>query len=124
MGFTEVRKKTEEESRKRFDDKFREQSKKRLLKAVETKMRTTFIGAISAIEEELGALWGHGKNKLTEEEEEFKRIWERLRSHILDTGNSQLRAIVKEINQYNIAWEEQYVSLYLSKKMEELNGSK
>tara|TARA_R100001509_G_scaffold135428_1_gene89155 strand:+ start:2252 stop:2635 length:384 start_codon:yes stop_codon:yes gene_type:complete len=87
--------------------KYEEKSKKRLSNIVSTKIKTSFIGAISSCEESFGFLWGHGKDEadLTEEESTMREMWEILRAKILDNGNTQLRAAINEINSYSISWD-------------------
>ncbi len=89
------------------DSKYKEKSKKRLSNIISTKMKTSFIGSISACENSFGFLWGHGKpeNELDEEELSMREIWESVRAQILDNGNSQLRATMNEIHNYTISWD-------------------
>ena len=88
------------------EERYKEKSKKRLSNIITTKMKTSFIGAISACEDNFGFLWGHKKNEeeLTENELAMREIWESLRAQILDNGNSQLRSSINEIDNYNIEW--------------------
>lgn len=92
--------KAKEENEKRY----REESKKRYIKIQDKKMDTIIIGAIAAIENKLGFCWGNGKTNLTKTEQEFKKIWQELRTEILDKGNSQKRALHKELEQYELNW--------------------
>ena len=89
------------------DKKYKEKSKKRLSSIITTKMKTSFIGAISSCENHFGFLWGHGKDdvELTEKELSAKEVWENLRAEILDNGNTQLRACINEISHYTISWD-------------------
>ena len=89
------------------DNKYKEKSKKRLSNIVSTKIRTSFIGAISTCEEHFGFLWGHGKEEASLDDNELamKEIWENVRASILDNGNTQLRATINELNNYSINWE-------------------
>lgn len=89
------------------DSKYRDKSKKRLSNIVGTKIKTSFIGAISSCENNFGFLWGHGKpeNELDEQELSMREIWENVRAEILDNGNSQLRATMNEMNNYTINWD-------------------
>lgn len=65
-----------------------------LLLEIEKRIRTTFIGAISSLEESK-----YGKLEGDEWDEEF----DRLRTEILDKGNVQLRAVQKLIEDYQVA---------------------
>jgi hypothetical protein len=60
-------------------------SLERLNKSIETKFRTTFIGALSAFEEEFGYEWGDRKpeHALTDEQYNMRKRWERVRMTIL-----------------------------------------
>tara|TARA_B100000959_G_C14975039_1_gene621227 strand:+ start:2286 stop:2663 length:378 start_codon:yes stop_codon:yes gene_type:complete len=108
----------QQKQRELKESKYKERSKKRLSSIVSTKMKTSFIGAISACESHIGFLWGHGKpdNELSEEEVSMKEIWENVRAQILDNGNSQLRATMNEMNQYTISWTRYHVDLNIEKE--------
>jgi len=82
------------------------QSKERMKRNMETKIRTTMIGSLSVIDDTLGYLWGQGKprSQLTDQEIEMEQIKEELRTEILNNGNNQIRAASAEINQYDITW--------------------
>lgn len=88
------------------DDKVQEACRKRLEKIVTTKIRTTFIGALSTFEEFFGWLWGYDENReLTPDEEQIKELWNKAREQILDKGNNQLRSIKSELKQYTVNWD-------------------
>lgn len=95
------------------ENKYKEKSKKRLATILTTKIKTSFIGSISSIENHFGFLWGHGKpeDELTESEASMREIWEEARANILDNGNTQLRAAMNEISNYSINWDRFYVEL-------------
>ena len=59
------------------EDRYYSHSKKRFIKVMGTKFKTTMIGALAAFEENFGDLWGHGKSEqeLTPEEKEYREIW-------------------------------------------------
>jgi hypothetical protein len=92
------------QNKRNSDEEYKLQSKERFIKIVNKKFTNTFIGAISDIEEEFGYLWGHGKNKISQEESEFRDRWDILRNKILDRGNAQMRAVSKELEQYELNW--------------------
>lgn len=104
-----ARQKQKEESK----NKYMEKSKKRLSNIVSTKVKTSFIGAISACENHFGVLWGHGKNdeELDENEIAMREVWEDVRAQILDNGNTQLRAAMNEIDDYTITWNRYSMSI-------------
>ena len=86
------------------DQKYEAHSKSMLKKHIETKFKTTMIGALSKFEELFGHLWGHGltEDQLTEEQLRFREAWQLARTEILNNGNNQLRAAQNEIEQYTI----------------------
>ena len=100
------------------EEKYKQRSKKRLSTIFTTKMKTSFIGAISSCENNFGFLWGHGKPEedLTDEEQGMKKIWDEARAEILDNGNTQLRAALNEINNYSIAWDRYHMDLDITEK--------
>ena len=88
-------------------ERYFEQSKRRLLEVLEKKLKTTFIGAVSAIEESsFGKLWGHGlhPNERTENQQRWYEVWQQLRTKILNNGNNQLRAVQSELELYKVEW--------------------
>ena len=95
--------KSDEEKLKK---KYESDSKTRLFKITSTKIRTSFIGALSAFEQNFGELWGHRlpDSELTDEQLRWKDIWEACRTSILNNGNHQIRAVENEMNQYLISW--------------------
>jgi len=99
------------------DEEYLKQSKQRLIKIATQKLRTTMIGALSAIEKHFGFCMGFnefgqdgGKN-LTPEEKHMKDIYDDLRSEILDVGNGQIRNLETELQQYEIKWERFQINL-------------
>lgn len=96
---------TKQEEEK-FKKKYEIDSKNRLFKITSTKIRTAFIGALSAFEQNFGHLWGHRlqDSELTDEQLEYKEIWELCRTSILNNGNHQIRAVENEMSQYAISW--------------------
>ncbi len=102
------------------ENKYKDKSKKRLSNIISTKIKTSFIGAISSCENNFGFLWGHGKadEDLSENEEAMKEIWETVRAAILDNGNTQLRASLNEISNYSINWDRYKLDLPITKDKE------
>lgn len=80
--------------------KYKEDSRERLSSNVKKKVQTTMIGAISSIEEHFGFLWDSD----TQEAEQMRQLFFRLRSEILDKGNYQIRNIDAELAQYDVEW--------------------
>lgn len=86
--------------------RYDEQSRRRLLRTLEKKLNTSFIGALSKFETFFGPLWGHRKDEseLTPEQKKWREIWSLCRTEILNNGNNQLRAIQSEVVQYTVTW--------------------
>lgn len=98
--------------------KYNEDSKERLNKIATTKVKTTMIGALSIIEKHFGFLWGLDENgkdtgrELSPAERHMKDLYEEVvRSEILDLGNSQIRNMTAEIQQYNVEWKRYHLQL-------------
>lgn len=86
------------------EDKFKQDSKERLSKVVKKKIETTMIGALSSIEEHFGFLWDSQNGEISEDKKMMYDVYQKVRSEILDKGNSQSRNIDAELNQYDIKW--------------------
>lgn len=86
--------------------KFDEASKRRLQKIIKQKLKTSFIGAIAAFEEDFGYLWGHEleDGEQSEEQDQFYEAWEAVRNRILNNGNNQLRALLQEVDNHEVHW--------------------
>lgn len=102
-------------------ENYHSRSKDRLDKSIEKKFRTTFIGALSAFEDAFGEVWGHRlpEHELTDEQYRRRRLWEQVRTTVLNNGNNQLRAAQSEIAEYTIEWNRHQVTIpetYLKKK--------
>ena len=103
-----LKKKMVEENSKKYDD----ESGKRLTRIIETKFKTSFIGALSCFEETFGFLWGHNSNEeLTEEQQFMKDLWEQTRTSVLNNGNNQIRGWKNEMEQYTIHWDRYQMTL-------------
>ena len=91
------------------EDKYRVDSKERLSKILKKKVQTTMIGALSSIEEHFGFLWGNANGSvslsdLSEEQRIMYEAYQKVRSEILDKGNTQSRNVDAELNQYEVNW--------------------
>lgn len=94
-------------------EEWKNKSKKRLKDIALKKIKTTMIGAISAIEEQFGDLWGHGQDNTTKDQEKMRSIWAEVRKKILDIGNNQMANLSSELNQYDVDWQRyQYTILF------------
>lgn len=100
--------KINKEDEKKITQKHYFLSKDKLKKIAKTKMRTSFIGALSAVEKHFSELWEifpDDSEKQIKEKKFWKNIWELCRGEILNNGNNQLRSIESEIDQYSVSWD-------------------
>ena len=71
-----------------------------IYKSTKKRFETSMIGTLARIEDFFGFLWGDGKSNLTQKEYEYKRLWEELRTEILNHCNYQMRAAIDEMKDY------------------------
>lgn len=62
------------------------------------------IGAISSIEDHFSFLWEAKDSEMTEEKKFMYEAFQKVRSEILDKGNTQARNVDAELNQYEVKW--------------------
>lgn len=76
----------------------------KLRNLIAKKMQTMMIGCLAELEKVFGESWGHGllDSELDDEQLDMRAVWRICRSNILDFGNSQIRAIESELDNYNI----------------------
>ena len=86
------------------EEKYKYDSKDRLSKILKKKVQTTMIGAISSIEDHFSFLWNAEDSEMTEEKKFMYEAFQKVRSEILDKGNTQARNVDAELNQYDIKW--------------------
>lgn len=88
-------------------DRFRDASRRRLLRILQKKLRTSFIGALAKFETHFGRLWGHGldESECTPEQLAWREVWEQARTEVLNNGNGQLRAVEAELPLYTVVWD-------------------
>jgi len=96
-----------DKAKKLREEKWREDSRKRLKDIAEKRLKSASIGAVISCEEQLGFLWGHDvpRHKRTEEQEEFRKIWNNLRKEILDKAGEQLMFFNQELDRNTIHWD-------------------
>lgn len=94
---------------------YKESSKKRLMDNISKKFKTTMIGAIARYEAAFGDLWGQDIDNPSKQQQELRRVWEEVRTDILNNGNSQLRAALEEIAQYTMSWDKYKTNLIVRK---------
>jgi transcription termination factor Rho len=85
------------------EQKYKSDSKERLTKILKKKVQTTMIGALSSVEEHFGFLWD-SDSEMSEQQRLMYDLYQKLRSEILDKGNTQARNIDAELSQYDIKW--------------------
>jgi len=90
--------------KKANDERYKNRSKSNLTRHVETKLKTTMIGALAKFEENFGSLWGHNSDNPTDKQKQLRELWNLTRTEILNNGNNQLRAAREEINCYTIQY--------------------
>ncbi len=86
------------------DTKYRSDSKDRLSKILRKKVETTMIGALSSVEEHFSFLWVNENGAQTPEQKIMHDLFQKVRSEILDKGNTQARNVDAELSQYDIKW--------------------
>jgi len=109
-----IRKRGEYQSAR--EDKYKHDSKDRLAKILKKKVETTMIGALSSVEEHFSFLWT-GEN--TPEQKIMHDLFQKVRSEILDKGNTQARNIDAELAQYDVKWLRYTMNLPVVKQEEE-----
>ena len=87
------------------EEKFKSDSKFRLSKILKKKVETTMIGALSSVEEHFSFLWANKDGSdLSPEQKLMYDTSQKVRSEILDKGNTQARNVDAELNQYDVKW--------------------
>lgn len=86
------------------EDKYKQDSRDRLSKILKKKVETTMIGALSSIEDHFSFLWNSKDDSMTPEQKIMYDTFQKVRSEILDKGNTQARNIDAELAQYEVKW--------------------
>ena len=104
-------------AKRNSEEKYKANSKKRLINNLTRKFQTTMIGALARFEEVFGYLWGYGKQHedRTKEEKEWFDKWQEVRTAILNNGNNQLRASLDEVSQYTMTWDRHQTQFIIRK---------
>lgn len=95
--------KRQSEYKQKREDRYKQDSRDRLSKILRKKVETTMIGALSSIEDHFSFLW-NSDEALSQEQRMMYDIFQKVRSEILDRGNTQARNIDAELSQYDIRW--------------------
>lgn len=72
----------------------------KIIKDIETRLKTIMIGSISRMEKSFGYLWNYGDEPNTATEEQFADKWEDLREDILNHGNQQIRLAINLLEKH------------------------
>ena len=106
MDNFEYNKKVVEERKKLNAHKKKLYAKQRLETNITKKIRTTMIGALASFEDAFGDLWGIDLSyeELSEEQIQFRDVWDEVRTDILNKGNMQIRAAQDELSEYDAEW--------------------
>lgn len=86
------------------EDKYKQDSRDRLSKILKKKVETTMIGALSSMEDHFSFLWLSREGELSPEQRIMYEIFQKVRSEILDKGNTQCRNVDAELAQYDVKW--------------------
>ena len=98
------------------EEKYRSDSKHRLSKILRKKIETTMIGALSSIEEHFGFLWSENSPYSDEEKASMLDLYNKVRSEILDKGNTQSRNVDAELAQYEVKWQKYTMTIPVKPK--------
>lgn len=105
--------------KKKREDQYKISSRDRLAKILKKKIETTMIGALSSVEDHFGFLWkDDDSEELSQERQEMKRLFQLIRSDILDKGNTQARNIDAELAQYDVHWNRYTMTLPVKQTLE------
>jgi len=95
----------QKEYKSQREDRYKNDSKFRLSKILKKKVETTMIGALSSLEEHFCFLWtNESGEQLSPEQQMMYDTFQKVRSEILDKGNTQARNVDAELNQYDVKW--------------------
>ncbi len=76
--------------------------KRYLNRCITTTVKTVGVGAIQAIEEEFGELWGFGSEEKTKEEQEIEAKWMVLRNRILQRVEDSIDIALDNVAPLNV----------------------
>jgi len=114
MNHWELKKKADEHKRL-AEENYKVNSKTRLTHSIETKIKTTMIGALDKFEKRFGFLWDVENNDDIPPADEIAKLWQEVRTEVLDNGNNQIRAIKEEVSLYDVKFNK-YVTEFLITK--------
>jgi len=78
--------------------------RQRLRRSISVSLETVAIGALVAMEEEMGDLWGHGlsEDELSEEQAVLSETWKEVRERILKRLSDSKRAAFLHLESYTV----------------------
>lgn len=100
------------------EDKYKQDSRDRLSKILKKKVETTMIGALSSVEDHFSFLWTND-GAMTPEQKMMYDTFQKVRSEILDKGNSQARNVDAELAQYEVKWLRYQTTIPMNKDLGE-----
>jgi hypothetical protein len=71
-------------------------NKEDLIHSIETKFKTTMIGALAKFEQNFAYLWENDNIN----SEKYEDLWEDTRNDILNNGNRQMRYAMKDLSDF------------------------
>lgn len=110
--------KKQSEYKSRREDKYKQDSRDRLSKILKKKVETTMIGALSSVEDHFSFLWTND-GSMTPEQKMMYDAFQKVRSEILDKGNSQARNVDAELAQYEVKWLRYQTTIPMNKDLGE-----
>jgi len=93
------------------EDKFKQDSRDRLSKILKKKVETTMIGALSSIEDHFAFLWTSKDGGMSPEQKIMYDTFQKVRSEILDKGNTQIRNSESELESYDVTWNKYHYNI-------------
>jgi hypothetical protein len=93
-----------------------QRSRDKLRALVSKRIRTTMIGALAAVEENLKEYWTPEDGEdATPEQERLYSMFQQIRSVILDNGNNQIRLLEQDIDNFTVEARKYHMEFRLEK---------
>lgn len=87
-------------------------SKQKLCEAVEKRIKTSFISALSSMETHLSCLWEDGDNSpRTSTQEELYQIYQTIRKEVFDKGHQQIRELKGDLVNFEVNFKQYQLDL-------------
>lgn len=97
----------------------KEKESRRLVDSIDKHFKTTFIGALSAFENEFGPrLWAPEvpEEELTDDEYYWRKKWKAVRDVILTNGNNERRSTQAELREYTVRRDRDHVNIKFNQR--------